>query len=303
MEEILLSIIVPVYNTETYLEQCLTSICHQLNSQTELIIINDGSTDQSETIILAYQQQYSTQSIRYVFQNNEGVSVARNKGTSLAQGRYIWFVDSDDYITDNAISELLAIIRMNTSEIIHFHLSYLYEERLLVSQNYSIEAFESNSIAYKEYLASYDFNVTTKLFRRDFLKRIAIPFPDKLYYEDIVAVLYVLYAQSFYYYPAYLYIYRRNQQSSITHQVDSAKQLDVIKVTQLIEKQNEQYIDSVFYQRWLRFRSYYSLLYVAKICQDTNNAYFLKEYLYKEYHSEQQQISNLTSDYLLENLV
>ena len=90
------SIIVPVYNVENYLEQCLDSILNQSLKEIEVILVNDGSTDRSGAICDDYSKK--DKRIKVFHTKNRGLSAARNKGLELASGEYIGFVDSDDYI-------------------------------------------------------------------------------------------------------------------------------------------------------------------------------------------------------------
>ena len=92
----LVSIIMPVYNCENYLDKSITSVLNQTLDNIELIIINDGSTDNSNKIIEKYLNKDNR--IKYINQSNNGVSIARNKGIDMAKGKYIGFVDGDDYI-------------------------------------------------------------------------------------------------------------------------------------------------------------------------------------------------------------
>lgn len=92
----LISIIVPVYNVERYLEQCINSIICQTYPYLEIILVNDGSTDYSEKIIESFRQKDCR--IRYIVQSNQGLSSERNFGKSVAKGSYIAFVDADDYV-------------------------------------------------------------------------------------------------------------------------------------------------------------------------------------------------------------
>ena len=92
----LVSVIVPIYNAEKYMENCIDSICNQTLKNIEIILINDGSSDNSGEMV----NEYATKDIRIkvIHQENSGPSIARNKGISIAKGKYIGFVDSDDYI-------------------------------------------------------------------------------------------------------------------------------------------------------------------------------------------------------------
>lgn len=104
----LISIIVPIYNTEKYLDRCLNSIIKQDYLNLEAILVNDGSTDNSESIVKNYMERYDH--IRYIKQENKGIGAARNAGVQIAKGNFISFVDSDDVIMPQYCSYLLSII-------------------------------------------------------------------------------------------------------------------------------------------------------------------------------------------------
>ena len=106
-EEIKVSIVVPIYNTAEYLEKCLNSICSQTYHNLEIILIDDGSTDQSLNICNSFAEKDSR--IRVAHQENKGLSNARNKGMELATGSYISFFDSDDYVEPNMIETMLKV--------------------------------------------------------------------------------------------------------------------------------------------------------------------------------------------------
>ena len=105
----LVSIIIPVYNVETYLERCLESICRQTYRQLEVLLVNDGSTDASAAIA----RRYADSDSRFTLYNKEngGLSSARNYGIERAAGEYMVFVDSDDYVDENYVEYLLNIHR------------------------------------------------------------------------------------------------------------------------------------------------------------------------------------------------
>ena len=114
-EEILLSIIVPVYNVEKYLKECVASLLHQTLKQYEIILVDDGSTDSSGRICDRYASKDSH--IRVVHKENGGLSSARNAGLDVAKGRYIGFVDSDDYILPDMYEKLIAELEFTHAEI------------------------------------------------------------------------------------------------------------------------------------------------------------------------------------------
>lgn len=120
------SIIVPVYNTSNQLRQCLESLVNQTIKDIEIIIINDGSTDNSEIIIQEYVKKYSNL-IKYCYKENEGIAKTRNFGIDKAQSDYILFVDSDDYISKDLIEKLMPYINKDI-DVIKFKLQRVSED-------------------------------------------------------------------------------------------------------------------------------------------------------------------------------
>ena len=102
-----ISIIIPVYNVEKYLVECLDSVCGQCNDKTEVIAINDGSTDNSLKVLQNMQKKYPN--LHILSQNNHGLGAVRNLGIRMAQGKYIYFLDSDDCLADGAMERCLEV--------------------------------------------------------------------------------------------------------------------------------------------------------------------------------------------------
>ena len=116
--EVLVSVIIPVYNTEPYLNQCIQSVLTQTINTFEIIAINDGSTDGSEGILEKYKIKYNN--FHVVTQDNKGLSEARNVGLRRASGRYIYFLDSDDFIDPNLLMKCYAAAEKEDAEIVLF---------------------------------------------------------------------------------------------------------------------------------------------------------------------------------------
>ncbi len=117
----LLSIIIPCYNAEKYIENCLKSLVENsggILSAFEIIAINDGSTDNTLEILESFAKKFDT--IKVINQNNMGSSVARNKGMENSSGEYIWFIDADDYILANTLEQIISLLIENRPEIIVF---------------------------------------------------------------------------------------------------------------------------------------------------------------------------------------
>ncbi|MFV8352512.1 glycosyltransferase family 2 protein [Flavobacterium sp. XS2P14] len=113
--EDLISVVVPVYKVENYLNRCIDSILSQTYKNIELILINDGSPDNSPAICDAYASENSC--VKVIHKENEGVSAARNKGIEIAKGKYIAFIDSDDYICKGYLSTLMFMLSNSEAQL------------------------------------------------------------------------------------------------------------------------------------------------------------------------------------------
>ena len=119
---ITVSVIIPVYNSEKYLRQCLDSICAQTLREIEIICIDDGSTDGSADILEDYRKKDSR--VTVIRQNNAGAGAARNKGLDISRGRYLSFLDADDFFEMSMLEEAVRCAEENDSDyvkILVFH--------------------------------------------------------------------------------------------------------------------------------------------------------------------------------------
>lgn len=123
------SIIVPIYNVENYLLECLESIENQTLDNIEVIAVNDGSTDRSPEILEAFCK--GKENYKIVNQDNGGVSKARNVGVSYATGEYVYFLDSDDMIKPNLCAECYKMAEENSLDVVLFDADVFYEENML----------------------------------------------------------------------------------------------------------------------------------------------------------------------------
>lgn len=162
-----LSIIVPVYNSEKYLETCISSILNQNYKNIELILIDDGSTDKSKQICMKFKKLDSR--IKFISTENRGVSSARNLGIENATGKYVAFVDSDDSVEENIYIEMLKSIEKRCMPIIGY--KYVDEEGNFLSEK---KAYDEEGIFEKK-----DFFIFCENFIMNFLF-------NKLFYLDII---------------------------------------------------------------------------------------------------------------------
>ena len=110
------SVIIPIYNSEEYIEQGIQSVLNQSNIEVELILVNDGSTDGSAGIIDEYAKKYD--SVKAIHQENAGVGAARNRGIREATGEYIAYLDSDDFYEPEVLSELIEKCREQELDVL-----------------------------------------------------------------------------------------------------------------------------------------------------------------------------------------
>ena len=231
-----ISAIVPVYNVEKYLKECLDSIINQTLTDIEIICINDGSTDNSLKILNEYAEK--DKRVKIFTQKNQGLSIARNNGMKYAKGEYISFIDSDDYIELNTFEKLYDKATRDDLDILMFK-SFVYDEQKQKINEFDayhdLEVFDKfikNIFCHldtKEFTHRISVTSWSKIYKTDFLKSNEINFPEKLLFEDN-AFFYETYlkAKTVSIYPERLYYYRINRENSIT-KTSGYKFSDIIK--------------------------------------------------------------------------
>lgn len=187
MQKIKFSIIIPVYNTEKYLEKCLKSVFNQVYEAYEVIIVNDGSSDNSETIIFKYKEKYKN--IKYIKQENKGLSIARNIGLINAVGEYIIWLDSDDALVENALTLLSELIKEKPDVVINRISSYSEKNNKITECNYkfNVEPTCSTREEVQKYLChlkGFWFAAWCFISKREFLIKNKIEFMPNIYHED-----------------------------------------------------------------------------------------------------------------------
>lgn len=172
MEKELISVIIPVYNAEKYLEKCINSILVQSFERFELILVDDGSTDSSGTICDSYAERDSR--VKAFHKQNEGVSAARDFGVAHSKGEYIAFIDADDYIAEDYLKILYHDINKYHADIACCNSSLLCDEKEIVSYDCVLENRIIKNKA--EYVRDYSHKlycrvVWAKLIRKKLLDR------------------------------------------------------------------------------------------------------------------------------------
>jgi glycosyltransferase involved in cell wall biosynthesis len=192
-----LSIIVPVYNIESYLAKCLDSLLTQdiPYEEYEIIIVNDGSTDNSLAIAEKYQHQYNN--IKLISQPNKCLGGARNTGIGQAEGKCLFFVDSDDYIQPNSLNDILNTFEQKELEVLRFNHESVTEDGTVIQKrkNAIFNIVFSNEVVDGETFLSEQLGwacyVWAFLFDTQFIKEHFL-FQEHLYFEDVEWLVRVL---------------------------------------------------------------------------------------------------------------
>ncbi len=191
----LISVVVPVYNVEKYLNKCLDSIIGQTYRNLEIILVDDGSTDDSGVICDIYREKDSR--VRVVHQKNQGLSGARNTGINMANGELLGFVDSDDYIVENMYERLLEVLLKNDAQISICdcecimeageeisHQEYPKLETEVLNKEQAFQRLDGFSYPYWKYVTAWN-----KLYRKHLFEELRYPVGKKNEDEFIAHIL------------------------------------------------------------------------------------------------------------------
>lgn len=209
------SVVVPIYNAEKYISECIESIIYQTYKNLEIILINDGSSDNSIKICKQYAK--NDDRIKLIDDENHGVSYARNKGIEEATGKYIIFIDSDDVIKENYIDVLIKTINsdINLDLAVCTYEEIGLDERIIFNLNSSDMSLLTGSLK-KDYYLIKDFLNTPwgKLYKLNIIKRYKIMFPNEhsIGEDQIFNYKYFLHVENYRFInkPMYLYMHRDN---------------------------------------------------------------------------------------------
>ena len=207
-----ISIIVPIYNVEKYLVDCIESIINQTYKDLEIILVDDGSKDNCGEIADDYAQKDSR--IKVIHKENGGLSDARNKGMEIATGEYLMFADSDDFLMSNACEVLVKEIEDKSADYVIGNYINCYEDgKLWERPVFNTEKFKAFKLDIKDYFDSFfimNSGIWNKIFRREFIEKLGLKFEIGLPAEDAIFTTYCfIKAQSVYYIPNKVYVYRQ----------------------------------------------------------------------------------------------
>ncbi len=174
----LVSIIIPVHNSEKYLQRCLDSVLQQTYKNIEIIAVENGSTDRSIDILEMYKDK-----IKVVVIQKASIGLARNTGLAMAKGEYISFIDSDDTMERTMIEELVTNLESEKSDLSICDLTEIYPNKKVVKHWYPNTLITSKDIMNN--LIEFNYGVCNKLYKRKIVVDNDIEFPEDLKYEDV----------------------------------------------------------------------------------------------------------------------
>jgi len=233
MEVAKVSVIIPVYNAEKYIKECLDSIIKQTFQDIQVVIVDDGSVDKSSEIIENYLKK--DRRIEFYKKKNGGQSSARNLGLKYSLGKYILFVDSDDFLDLHAIEKLFYQAEANGADIVYFDAEVIFEDindydKKKVEYYYRKIKYPTNSG--KQMLCEmihddcFTDSACLMLLKKDFLHKNGLSFIEGMYYEDcLFSTTAMLKAEKVYHLNEKLYFYNIHNNSTMTKTPDKAEYL------------------------------------------------------------------------------
>lgn len=271
MNQFKVSVIIPIYNVEEYLGECLQSVLHQTLQGIQVIMIDDGSLDGSGDIARCYAEKY--EHFQYVKQENGGLGNARNNGVRYAKGKYIIFLDSDDVVPEYAYEKMYNAAERTGSDMAVGHVTRFNSKKELLSNLHEIafrKHLDKTHITENTDLI-YDTTSWNKLIRKDFWDQYGFKFPEGILYEDIpVTIPMHYYAKSvtMVHDVCYRWRVRDGANKSITQRTDDFTNLhDRITVLRMVdrffkEKVTEENLWLEKYFKWL----YIDLMIYVNTC-------------------------------------
>lgn len=276
----LVSIIVPVYNVEKYIDKCLNTLVNQTIEDIEIIIVNDGSRDNSQGIIDKYKKLYNDKIIS-VKKENGGLSDARNYGLKHANGKYVGFVDPDDWVEFDMYEKLCSVADRVEADIVISDFIFEPDNKIIRT---NLEKHKVLNLKSNPNLLLIEPSVCNKLFRRKLFSENNISFPVGLLHEDrfTIAKLY-FYSKAVYYCGEGYYHYLKQRENSITTSVNMKKFTDILIILGYIDdffRQHKLYNDIKASIDMLILNSYlsFSIRAISEISNTRERNNYLDEF-------------------------
>lgn len=275
---LIVSVIVPVYNVEKYLNKCLDSLLVQSYADIEILLIDDGSTDNSGEICDIYANR--NDNIKVIHKENGGLSDARNKGLDMATGQWITFVDSDDYVTPDYVETLLSLVLKNNADISIATYTYVSEKSRSRATG-EVDVMNSK-IAIKRMLMDdgFDMGAWSKMYRAEYFKKIRFP-KGKLFEDSLVTYQLIAESSKVAFESKSIYFYINRSDSIINSQFTNRK-FDLLEMTDkamnfIIKKYPELELYTQRRVLWSRFSTLNQILTSSNRKEYRQYAYDLKK--------------------------
>lgn len=305
------SIIVPVYNVEKYLESCLKSLTHQTLKEIEIICVNDGSADKSLDILKEYEKR--DKRIKVISQDNAGRSVARNVGIKKASGQYIMFCDSDDKFDRCMCEKMVAVMEKYKTDVAVCGIAIEYEAHSEIKDSDDIYyrlKFFGKTFVDDNIIRRTDASVCNKIFRKDLIKKYQLEFPEKLNNEDYYFYnAYMSIAKTCYFLNRKLYKYIRHEGSIMSdnfskniyspdHLLIAKKLFDFYEKNKYITKHTDLFWTQFSESFWFSYN--HSARKYRKKIQAIAKEFILKHY--EKYMPTNRKVKNLVNTILHYNI-
>lgn len=256
-----ISVIIPVYKVERFLEKCLTTLLEQTFQDFEIIAVDDGSPDRCPEILDRFAEQYTF--IHVIHQKNQGMSAARNAGMKIARGRYFCFVDSDDYVSPHYLEELHYALTHNHADIACCYYYYHFDSSdVLYKYPFRCEGVFNQSVAMKKLLHDTQIQslVWNKIYKRELFMDYGITFPSMAFEDMAVANQIFAHAEKVVIINKALYYYRQQSNSTLAT-INASKINDFIRATAMVRISLEK---TGVYEKYRK--SYHALLRKTCLC-------------------------------------
>ena len=298
-----LSIVVPVYNVEQYVEECIRSLLHPTEMNYEVVVVNDGTLDHSIDIV---RDNIHDERVRIINKDNGGLSSARNFGIKHAKGEYVWCFDSDDWAETELIPDIIS--KLNGLDLLTFNKRFdNYEDREIIHQ------LDRNATTGRELAClPYDHGAPFYIYRKVMLEENRLMFKEGLLHEDsLFTPMVILKSNKVFCYDKPVYHYRRGRQGAITSVVYPKRLDDLMYVVSCLVDYGKS-LDADIKYGWGRciVQLTNELLFCSMKCDDkdardrtrdyVNNNRYLIEYL--SHSNKKSRIMALLSQVLFGNL-
>lgn len=228
-----LSVVIPIYNVQDYLRKCVDSVLKQRYEEMEILLVDDGSTDESGKLADQIASE-NPELVKVIHQENKGLGGARNTGIEASEGEFIWFIDSDDYIDENAIGKINEAINKYNPDAIVFDYVNVDEDGNIIENVSATLDKEITNLDESPELFFIAQSACNKVFRRSLFMDNNIRFPERDWFEDLATTVNLypyMKKVAFIKKGFYKYLQRKD---SITHNSNVKRNIEIIKASESV---------------------------------------------------------------------